>query len=65
MSDLSDSHEFECPYCMAANSTDLDPSAGRSQTFVTDCETCCQPIVVEIEFDDDEVASFEAKPEND
>jgi hypothetical protein len=64
VSDLSDFHEFECPYCMASNSVDLDPSGGRAQSFVTDCETCCQPIAVTIEFDGDEMTNFEAKPEN-
>jgi hypothetical protein len=64
MSDLGESYEFSCPYCMASNLVDMDPSGGSRQTFVTDCETCCQPIVVQMEFDGEEMTNFEAKPEN-
>lgn len=37
----------------------LDPA--YSQTYVEDCEVCCNPIEISVEFDDGELQSFEAK----
>ncbi len=36
-------HAFTCPYCNAPISVLLDPSV-ESQTYVEDCEVCCNPI---------------------
>ncbi|SCY24622.1 Cysteine-rich CPXCG [Nonlabens sp. Hel1_33_55] len=36
----------------------LDPA--YSQTYVEDCEVCCNPIEVSVSFDDGELMSFEA-----
>ena len=38
----------------------LDTSV-RSQTYVEDCEVCCQPIEIHYSIEDDAVTSFEAK----
>ena len=38
----------------------LDPSV-RSQTYIEDCEVCCNPIDVHAEFEEGELVSFEAR----
>lgn len=38
----------------------LDLSAVR-QTYIEDCEVCCQPIEVSFTVGDDDLASFHAK----
>jgi len=38
----------------------LDPAV-RRQTYVEDCEVCCQPIQIRYSFEDGAVADFEAK----
>ncbi len=37
----------------------LDPSVTR-QTYVEDCEVCCNPIEVTAAFEEQELVSFEA-----
>jgi hypothetical protein len=32
----------------------VDESAGRSQLYVEDCQVCCKPNVMHIEFDPEE-----------
>jgi len=50
---------FSCPHCWQEISMLLDPA--YSQTYVEDCEVCCNPIEISVEFDDGELQSFEAK----
>jgi hypothetical protein len=52
-------HFFQCPYCWEEISMLLDPSISR-QTYVEDCEVCCNPISVSLVFDDGELIAFEA-----
>lgn len=52
-------HHFQCPYCWEEISMLLDPSA--SQTYVEDCEVCCNPITVSVNFEDGELQSFSAE----
>ena len=35
---------FKCPYCFEKISMILDVSVEGQQTYVEDCEVCCQPI---------------------
>ena len=35
---------FKCPYCLEKISMVLDISVEGQQTYVEDCEVCCQPI---------------------
>jgi transcription elongation factor Elf1 len=51
---------FACPYCGQRISMVLDTSV-KGQTYVEDCEVCCQPIEVHYVVEDDEVCSFEAR----
>ena len=54
-------HFFQCPYCWEEVSVLLDPSI-RKQTYIEDCEICCNPIEFEVEFEDNELNLFEAQP---
>jgi len=37
----------------------LDPSVDR-QTYVEDCEVCCNPIEIQVNFEGEELTQFEA-----
>jgi Cysteine-rich CPXCG len=50
---------FVCPYCGERISMVLDTSV-KGQTYVEDCEVCCQPVEVRYTVKDDEVCHFEA-----
>ena len=52
-------HFFTCPYCWQYISILLDNSIVH-QNFIEDCEICCNPIEINIEFVDKELANFEA-----
>ncbi|MEZ4874187.1 MAG: CPXCG motif-containing cysteine-rich protein [Flavobacteriaceae bacterium] len=49
---------FQCPYCWQDISMLLDPSI--SQSYVEDCEVCCQPIEIQVVFEEGILLSFEA-----
>jgi transcription elongation factor Elf1 len=51
-------HFFQCPYCWEEISVLLDPSISR-QTYIEDCEKCCNPIEFEVSFQNNELANFE------
>lgn len=42
-----------CPYCGAAVTIALDPGSGQRQDYVEDCEVCCQPWGVHVEYGPD------------
>ena len=50
-------HFFQCPYCWENISMLLDTSV-REQTYVEDCEVCCNPIEITPQFEDNELLSF-------
>lgn len=52
-------HFFQCPYCWEEISMLLDASVSN-QTYVEDCEVCCNPIEVLAQFDDQELQGFQA-----
>ncbi|MGB5941264.1 MAG: CPXCG motif-containing cysteine-rich protein [Leeuwenhoekiella sp.] len=52
-------HFFQCPYCWEEISMLLDPSV--SNTYIEDCEICCNPIQLTIEFFDGELTGFRAE----
>lgn len=56
--------EFECPYCAVLNSVRHEPEGGSHQSFVVDCEICCQPIILNIHTSDDDCITLEASCEN-
>ncbi|MAY21773.1 MAG: CPXCG motif-containing cysteine-rich protein [Flavobacteriaceae bacterium] len=52
-------HSFQCPYCWEEISMLLDPSV--SQTYIEDCEVCCNPIQVSVVFEEGELTAFTAE----
>ncbi len=50
---------IECPYCGEAIVVVVDLSAG-TQSYVEDCQVCCQPIDMHIEIDADELVAVRA-----
>lgn len=52
-------HFFQCPYCWEQISMLLDTSVLK-QTYVEDCEVCCNPIQITTSFDLDTLKEFEA-----
>jgi transcription elongation factor Elf1 len=53
-------HFFICPYCGEQISMVVDHSV-RHQTYVEDCEVCCNPIEISCTVQDNAIASFNAK----
>ncbi|MCH3882217.1 CPXCG motif-containing cysteine-rich protein [Tenacibaculum aquimarinum] len=52
-------HFFQCPHCWESISMVLDQSV-RQQTYIEDCEVCCNPIEVKPTFETNELISFKA-----
>jgi hypothetical protein len=42
---------FQCAGCGEWNSTAVDESAGRRQSYIEDCQVCCKPNVLRAEYD--------------
>lgn len=40
-----------CPHCGEPVEIALDPGSGAAQSYVQDCEVCCQPWAVEVRYD--------------
>ena len=53
-------HYFQCPYCWETISMLLDPSVTK-QTYVEDCEVCCNPINISFQQDEESIVSFSAQ----
>lgn len=54
---------FSCPYCGTEGFLMVDASAGKHQQFTTDCETCCRPILITIDAEEDGDISIHAARE--
>ena len=52
-------HFFQCPYCWEQISILLDTSV-LNQQLVEDCEVCCNPIEINVAFNDGDLTYFEA-----
>lgn len=52
-------HFFQCPYCWENISMLLDSSI-KQQTYIEDCEVCCNPIQITSIFEAETLLSFEA-----
>jgi len=44
--------EVVCPYCGELNEVAVDPGGGDSQEYVEDCQVCCQPWRVVVQYVD-------------
>ena len=53
-------HSVSCPYCCQEISMVHDVSV-RHQSYVEDCEVCCNPIEISYSVQDDVLAKFGAK----
>ncbi len=42
---------FQCAGCGEWNETTVDESAGRTQSYIEDCQVCCKPNVLKISYD--------------
>ena len=51
--------EVVCPYCGETNSVSLDPGSGDAQEYVEDCQVCCQPWRVSVQYGLDGEAAVE------
>lgn len=51
---------FQCPHCWESISMLVDVSQ-RSQSYIEDCEVCCNPIQLHISIENQEIATFQAK----
>lgn len=54
---------FTCAVCGQPVTVEVDLSAGRHQQYVEDCEVCCSPNKLTVEFDDNGRARVEAEQE--
>lgn len=51
-----------CPWCGEPNTIFVDQSGGSSQTYVEDCEVCCQAWQVTVRLDDEGEPSVSVEP---
>jgi transcription elongation factor Elf1 len=51
-------HFFQCPYCWEQISMLIDLSQSR-QSYIEDCEICCNPIQLSIDISNQEIVSFQ------
>lgn len=53
-------HFFNCPHCWQEISVLLDTA--YTQTYVEDCEVCCNPMEIAVAFDDGVLMQVEVQP---
>ncbi len=51
---------YTCPYCFSEVSVLVDLSV-REQSYIEDCERCCNPIEFSIQIENSELVSFNAE----
>ena len=52
-------HFFQCPYCWESISVLLDSSVAH-QKYIEDCEICCNPMEIDVSFEDSQLVEFSA-----
>ncbi len=45
--------EYICAFCGEPNTTFVDWGGGKQQSYVEDCQVCCQPNVLYVHIDED------------
>jgi len=55
-----DEYFFQCPYCWEQISMLIDTSQSQ-QTYIEDCETCCNPIQLTVASENQEIIGFQAE----
>lgn len=51
-------HHFPCPYCGERVSVLLDLATDGAQSYIEDCEVCCQPIQLTISAEEEQLCDF-------
>lgn len=59
MNDWLPEQRIHCPFCGEAISIVIDTSAG-SQSYIEDCQVCCQPMQIVVDVADGELQSVRA-----
>ena len=57
---MEQEHFFQCPHCWEEISMILDASIYQ-QTYIEDCEVCCNPIEIKPTFKEGVLVSFNAQ----
>lgn len=57
---MVEEHFFQCPYCWESISMLIDISQSQ-QSYIEDCEVCCNPIQLQITTENQEITGFEAQ----
>ena len=57
---MEQEHFLQCPHCWEEISMILDTSI-RQQTYIEDCEVCCNPIEITPFFEENTLVSFNAR----
>ena len=52
-------HYFTCPHCWENISMLIDNSISK-QSYIEDCEVCCNPIQITVQFINSELSAFQA-----
>ncbi len=52
---------FKCPFCLEKISMIIDPSNAGHQTYVEDCEVCCNPIQISYNIEGEKIKNFVAE----
>ncbi|HEU4829384.1 MAG TPA: CPXCG motif-containing cysteine-rich protein [Gemmatimonadales bacterium] len=45
-----DEADVTCPHCGASVQIALDPAGGALQQYIEDCEVCCRPWQVQVQY---------------
>ena len=53
-----------CPHCGEENAVALDPGSGERQDYAEDCQVCCRPWRVFVQYHDDGSADVYAAPDD-
>lgn len=62
---MQNTSEYTCAYCGETNLTFIDLSAGTQQSYVEDCQVCCQPNVLYVQIDNETLdVQIDSEPES-
>lgn len=62
---LETTAEYNCAFCGEINVTFIDMSAGNHQSYVEDCQVCCQPNVIYLNINESTLEiSINSEPES-
>ncbi|WP_408043923.1 CPXCG motif-containing cysteine-rich protein [Tenacibaculum litopenaei] len=55
---MLEEHFFQCPYCWEQISVLVDTSV-QTQSYIEDCEVCCNPFRVQLAIEERQLVYFE------